>query len=253
MIALLIRLIPLAVLSAVAGSPLMADSNMDFIYEIPDLTQTQIRGRQHNHGSEYCGPVAVANSLSWLADEPQAQARLAERLASRAYMNTDIWKGTTTPNLLKGVHAIALDLFGGYSSLEYQGWKRHPDVFDTGVATPDLNWIKAGVANDAAVWLNVGWYRYERGRNTYHRVGGHWVTLAGYDGNVLIIHDPAPRAGQAFANEFVHTSVIGSGMLADRLSGMFRPARGYLLLGKGMHIKSIADVAIVDGAVRFKL
>ena len=231
----------------------MADSNMNFIYEIPDMTQTQIRGRVHNHGSEYCGPVAVANSLSWLAGEPQGQARLAKQLASRAYMDTNIWKGTTTANLLNGVRAIAIDLFGGYSSLEYQGWKRHPDEFDTGVKTPDLNWIKAGVARDAAVWLNVGWYQYDRGQNIYHRVGGHWVTLAGYDRDILIIHDPAPRAGQEFANEFVHTSVIETGMLADRVSGTVRPASGYLLLGKGMHIKPVADVAIVDGAVRFKI
>ena len=70
--------------------------------------------------------------------------------------------------------------------------------------------------------------------------------------NVLIVHDPAPRAGQSFANEYVQTSMIRSGMLEGKLAGLPRLAKGYLRLGNGMHIKSGADVAIVDGAIRFK-
>jgi hypothetical protein len=136
--------------------------------------------------------------------------------------------------------------------MEYQGWKEHPRRFSSGIEIPDIDWITGGIEKDSAVWLNVGWYRHDRRYNTYHRVGGHWVTLAGFDGNVLIIHDPAPRAGLSFANEYVQTSVIEDGALADRKTGLYRPAAGYLMLGEGMHIKSIADVAIIDGAVKFR-
>ena len=172
-------------------------------------------------------------------------------LASGRYMNTNVWKGTKTADVLFGVHAIAMDLFGGYRTLEYQGWKRHPRRFATGKSIPELDWMKAGIGADSAVWLHIGWYRYDRGNDSYHRMGGHWVTLVGYDSEVLIIHDPSPRAGRVFANEFVQTSLIVKGVLVDRVSRSVRPANGYLQLGEGMHIKSIADVAIVDGAIVF--
>ena len=242
----------LLLLPAILPSLLLAAGNTAYINEIPDFTQSRITGWQHGHGSEYCAPVAVSNSLIWMANYRGEQADLAKLLASSGYMNTDVWRGTTTSDLLRGVDAIARDLFGGYISLEYQGWKKHPIQFSTGKKIPDIDWITDGISKDSAVWLNVGWYQYDWLNDIYHRVGGHWVTLVGYDSNILIIHDPAPRAGQAFANEYVYTSRIGSGILAGRLSGLPRPARGYLLLGKGMHVKSIADVAIVDGAVRFR-
>lgn len=242
----------LFILQLALVSPLMAGSNTEFIDAIPDFTQSRIAEPAYAYGAELCAPVAVSNSLSWMTNTRSRQDEMVKLLASRDYMNTNIHRGTSTRNLLGGVHAIAMDLFGGYNSLEYQGWKKHPARFSTGVKIPDIDWITGGIARDSAVWLNVGWYRYDRRHNVYHRVGGHWVTLAGYDGDVLIIHDPAPRAGLSFANEYVHISRIENGYLADRKSRLFRPATGYPLLGQGMHVKSIADVAIIDGAVRFR-
>lgn len=233
-------------------SPLMAGSNTEFIDAIPDFTQSRIAEPAYAYGAELCAPVAVSNSLSWMTNTRSRQDELVKLLASRGYMNTDVRRGTRTSDLLDGVHAIAMDLFGGYRSLEYQGWKKHPARFSTAVAIPDIDWITGGMDQNSAVWLNVGWYRYDRRHNVYHRVGGHWVTLAGYDGDVLIIHDPAPRAGLSFANEYVHTALIKDGYLVDRNTGFYRLATGYPLLGQGMHIKSIADVAIIDGAVRFR-
>jgi len=243
----------LLLLSVISPFALKAAANTDFINEIPDFTQSQITGWEHRNGSQYCGPVAVSNSLYWLAGMTGSPENLIKLLASSRYMNTDVRKGTRTTQMLNGIHAMATDMFGGYGSLEYQGWKLHPSRFSAGIMVPDFHWITQELSQDAAVWLNVGWYRYDREENLYHRVGGHWVTLVGYDRNVLIIHDPAPRAGQSFANEYVHTSVIKSGTLAGRLAGLPRSAEGYLLLGNGMHIKSTADVAIVDGAIRLKL
>ena len=233
-------------------SPLMAGGNTEFIAAIPDFTQSRISEPAYAYGAELCAPVAVSNSLSWMTNTRSMQTELVKLLASRDYMNTDVSRGTRTSDLLYGVHAIAKDLFAGYSSLEYQGWKKHPARFSTGVEIPDIGWITEGVSRNSAVWLNVGWYQHDNKHNVYHRVGGHWVTLAGYDGDVLIIHDPAPRAGLSFANEYVQTSLIKDGYLADKNTGFYRPAAGYPLLGQGMHIKSIADVAIIDGAVRFR-
>jgi hypothetical protein len=232
--------------------PLMAASNTAFINAIPDFTQSRITGWQHGHGSEYCAPVAVSNSLIWMTNLKGDQADLAKLLASSRYMNTDVWRGTTTNDLLRGVDAIARYLFGGYRSLEYQGWKTHPIQYSTGTRVPDFRWITDSISKDSAVWLNVGWYQYDWLNDIYYRVGGHWVTLVGYDASILILHDPAPRAGESFANEYVHTSRIGSGTLAGTISGLPRSAIGYLLLGEGMHVKKVADVAIVDGAVRFR-
>lgn len=247
-----LKLKGLLLLPALISLPLMAASNTAYINQIPDFTQSHISGWQHRKGSQYCGPVAVSNSLYWLAEMKGSQQNLIKQLASARYMDTDITKGTRTTQLLDGVHSMAIDLLGGYASLEYQGWKLHPAIFSTGIEVPDIRWFTQGVTQDSAVWLNVGWYKYDRQRNLYYRVGGHWVTLVGYDGNILILHDPAPRAGQSFANEYVHTAMIGNGALAGRVAGLPRPARGYLLLGKGMHIKSNADVGIVDGAIRFR-
>lgn len=240
-------------LASLISFPLLAASYTAFVNEIPDYTQSRIIGWQYGHGSEYCAPVAVSNSLIWMTGIGSGgQTDLAKLLASSRYMNTNVWKGTRTRDLLNGVHAIAMDLFGGYRSIEYQGWKKHPMQYSTGTRVPEFRWITEGIAMDSAVWLNVGWYRYDRQNDIYHRVGGHWVTLVGYDSTILIIHDPAPRAGESYANEFVHTSMIDRGTLAGELTGLPRPARGYLRLGNGMHIKKVADIAIVDGAVRFR-
>lgn len=230
----------------------MAESNTEFIDAIPDFTQSRISGRAYGYGAELCAPVAVSNSLSWITNTRNTQAELVKLLASSDYMNTDIRRGTRTWDLLHGVNAIAVDLFGHYSRLEYQGWKKHPARFSTGVDIPDMDWIIDGIGKDSAIWLNVGWYSYNSDNNSYKRVGGHWVTLVGYESDLLIIHDPAPRAGQSFSNEYVHTSVIEGGALVDSNTGLYRSAAGYLRLDKGMHIKSIADVAVIDGAVKFR-
>ena len=231
--------------------PAMADSHTAYINSIPDFTQSHLSGRQFGYGSEMCAPVAVSNSIAWMTGKTDNQYALALQLASPAYMNTNVWKGTGTAGVLNGVDVIANELFGDYRGLEYQGWKKHPRRFASGESIPNINWIKQGVGRMSAVWLNIGWYRYIRRSNTYYRIGGHWVTMVGYDDNLLILHDPAPRAGDAFANEYVDTGRIENGTLVDRSTGLYKPARGYVLLGEGMHIKRGADVAIIDGAVRF--
>ena len=122
----------LLLLHVFTSSSLQAAGHSELINQIPDLTQSRITGWQYGYGSEFCAPVAVSNSLSWMTDRLHDQIELTKLLASSRYMNTDVWRGTRTTDVLNGVHAFVIDVFGGYSSLEYQGWKKHPAQYSSG-------------------------------------------------------------------------------------------------------------------------
>ncbi|MPY26585.1 hypothetical protein [Shewanella sp. YLB-07] len=168
-------------------------------------------------------------------------------------MNTHLKNGTGTSGFLKGIDKISRELFGHYSKLEYQGWRKHPPSFSTGVTIPRLEWIKDSIGRESAVWLNIGWYKYDKDSMSYIRKGGHWVTVVGYNHGKLIIHDPAPRAGQDFSNEYVSVHHLVKGRLIGKKSGLPTSAVGYLSLGEGMHIKGSVGFSVVDGVVRLIL
>ncbi len=223
-----------------------------YLNQIPDFTQTEVQGTEFGDGSQFCGPVAVSNSLMWLTKSEGSQVELIKQLASPGYMNTSLKIGTGTEGMLKGVERIAGETFGGHEKLEYQGWRKHQAKFSSGVSIPELQWIKAGVKSNSAVWVNVGWYKQES-PTELRRVGGHWLTLVGHGEDHLIFHDPSPRAGDSFANEIVFFKVLQSGTLTGKKAGLPRPARGYISLGRGMHIKRSADYALVDGVIRLEI
>ncbi len=229
-------------------------ANTKFIHDIPDFTQSDVKGKAFDNGKQFCGPVAASNSILWLAGKQLHQLDLIKRLASKTYMNTSLKNGTGTKGMLRGIDRISKELFGGYKGLSYQGWRSHQSAFSTGIKQPQIEWMKAGITKKSSVWLNIGWYRKTEHVNSYQRVGGHWVTLVGYQGSdVLVIHDSSPRAGQHFANEFVHVKRISSGILTGNKKGLPTSAEGFLLLEKGMHLKSNADFAIIDGAIRLEI
>jgi hypothetical protein len=242
-----------ALLLATLLVPVVATSGGNLLHDVPDFTQTDVRGAASGNGQQYCAPVAVANSFMWLGEDTQDQLLLIEKLASRDYMNTSLKNGTGTTGVLRGADKLAIEMFGGYAQLEYQGWRKHPSQYSRSQKVPQLNWIIDGIGDKSAVWVNVGWYRHDSTKNEYKRIGGHWVTLVGADSSRFIFHDPTPRAGQDFANEYVGISKIGSGTLTGNKSGLPTSAKGYMRLGKGMHIKSSADTAIVDGVVKLIL
>ncbi|HAV14577.1 MAG TPA: hypothetical protein DCX06_13965 [Opitutae bacterium] len=234
LISILIPLLPYVVIGSIA-----------YIDEIPDYTQKN---------SQYCAPVAASNGLIWLSKQKGSkQERLIKKLASRRYMDTSDKDGTGTTGVLNGLGKVAKELFGTYSELEYQGWRLHPPQYSKGISKPDINWIKDGVSQSSMVLLNVGWYTHDAKKDVYERVGGHWVTLVGFEGEMLVIHDPAPRAGKSFQNEEVQIKLIQEGNLEGKKSGLPTTANGRYILGAGMHLNSRADVAIIDGAVRLKL
>ncbi|MCG7991227.1 MAG: peptidase C39 family protein [Candidatus Thiodiazotropha lotti] len=233
--------------------PLACLADLAYINQIPDFTQTDVAFSGSGNGQQFCAPVAVSNSIVLLSGNTQAQIDLIALLASSEYMNTSLKNGTGTTGVLRGVNRIAEELFGGYSKLEYQGWRKHPAKYSTGIVRPEITKLKNAISSRSAAWLNVGWYRYEKARDQYRRIGGHWVTLVGADNEHLVIHDPSPRAGRVFSNEFVEYRTIDSGMLVGDKKGLPVEAKGYLMLGKGFHLKRGTDFAIVDGAVFFRL
>lgn len=233
----------------------------DEIDRIPDLTQTDPAGNFARGGKSYCGPVAASNSLMRLFGEQikaggMDQYDLVHLLASKEFMATDPEKGTGPNALMRGVRKLAETYGGGKPfRIRFQGWRAHRQEFSTGVAQPQLDWIKRALANGGAVWLNVGWYRHAAGSETYERIGGHWVTAVGYgvgedgtpDPNILIIHDPSPRTGTAGQHEFAKLERIKTGKLTGSSVSETRDAKELFLMGGGMHIKSTADCAILDG------
>ena len=233
--------------------PLVTFSNTLYINEIPDFLQTSVKGGNSGNGQQYCAPAAVSNSLFWLNNKTDGQLSLIKKLASKKYMNTSLRNSTGTTGLLRGVSKISKELFGGYRLLEYQGWRKHPKKYSKGVKIPQYEWLTNGVSQTSATWLNIGWYKHYKDSNEYSRVGGHWVTLVGYSNDAIIIHDPSPRAGSSFQNEYVTITPLKSGTLVGNKKGLPTSAKGYYSLGEGMHIKSRADLAILDGAVRLQL
>ncbi|WP_028580206.1 hypothetical protein [Desulfogranum japonicum] len=242
---------------------------LDKVYDIPDYLQTDSAyGGLPGGGTQYCAPVAVSNSMMWLddhgfpdlasntSDRKKDQFDVAQTLGSSAYLNTSLIDGNSAEDILLGVKKYILSKGYNYTRLQYQGWRYHSSEFSTNVNIPDLEWIQQGLLGNGSVWLNIGWYEYDSASDVYTRIGGHWVTLVGYgsDGvainpDYLIVHDPSPRAGSTFANEYVLTSQISSGKLQGNYIGLPRSAAGFLTLSDGMHIKSTADYGIIDGVI----
>jgi C-terminal processing protease CtpA/Prc len=245
------------------------------INSIPDLTQTSPEANFPLGGKTFCLHSAVTNSLMWLdshgfpnlvdnTGHPVTdQANLAKLLASKIYMDTDPNEGTGIAGLIKGLKKYIADRGYEIESLQYQGWRPlGKKAADVSVGSfVNLDRLKQGIIGSGCVWLNVGWYKYDVSKNEYERLGGHWLTLVGYgkdqndnpDPNILIVHDPAPRAGKNFANEHVKTVQLQSGLLTGSYKNLPRPASGYYQLTDGMHVNRTADCAIIDGAVTLKL
>ena len=217
---------------------------------IPDFTQTDVGP---GAGQQFCAPTAVSNSLIWLMGGRGNQAQLVTLLASSSYMNTSLKNGTGTSGVLRGVHRYVNEHLGGYRTLSYQGWRKHPAKFGTGTRVPTIGFVERGVHRRSAAWINVGWYRRGETQREYRRVGGHWVTLVGIDTRKrqIIINDPAPRASNG--QEYVTYRQLLGGRLVGKKQGLPTDAKGYLELGTGMHLHRKADTAIIDGVVLLEL
>ncbi len=238
--------------------------------DTPDLQQTDPAGDLPGGGQMYCAPVCVSNSFGWLAakgfgglvsggaNDRAGQFETARVLGSRAFMNTSASNGTGPVEVIKGVVKY-LEKSGYDYELKYQGWRSCPGKYRCGTLRPSLEWIKKGLVGDSAVWLNLGWYRYNARKDEYKREGGHWVTLVGYgidaEGNenedVLIIHDPAAAGGEG-REDFVEVERLESGKVAGFLF-FTKSIKGLYRVKNAGIVRNAREAAILDGAVVLRM
>ncbi len=241
-------------------SPLYAASKAS---QVPDFLQTDREAGFANAGSQYCAPTAVSNSLMWLAANgyedlrPEGNARAAQiemirTLGGDDYMKTSPSIGTNTAQLIRGVETYVNEAGYTIEELSYEGWRAVDAEYRAG-NRPDLDDIKTAIRDDrSAVWLNVGWYKYDEDSGDYLRKGGHWVTVVGSIGDDLLIHDPSPSAGANFRTQRVSLDEITEGRLTGGERNLPRSAEGLYEVGGEMAV-SKGYTAVLDGAVFLRL
>ena len=231
----------------------------------PDFLQTDRDAGFANSGSQYCAPTAVSNSLMALAAGGYDELRPAGIVGSKraqiamirslsASMKTSAAIGTDASQLLRGVEAYVTEAGYSIAELSYEGWRPVPSDYEAG-EVPDLDDIRTAIADDqSAVWLNVGWYTWNEDTEAYVRNGGHWVTVVGYDGDDLLIHDPSPAAGSGSGVRTQKISIeeLTEGTLAGKQTNLPRSAEGYYELGGEMAVAA-GKTCILDGAVFLRL
>lgn len=173
--------------------------------------------------------------------------------------------GALPPEFMRGVERYLSEQ--GYAiedyRIKYQSWS-HSAGFE-GLSIPDIKAIKKGILGDGAVWLFVGFYKFDQHKDEYLIISHHYVTLVGYgvdeygreNPDVLIVHDPAPRSGPGISHDHVHIEVIEHGTITVDPGSQFAfaysqlpiDAAGYYKLGAGLAYNPNADVAILDGVI----
>jgi hypothetical protein len=236
------------------------DSHRAKASRTPDFLQTDRDAGLAKSGSQFCAPTAVSNSLMWLAangyddlrpagGNKQAQISMIRSL-SRS-MRTSPTTGTDTEYVLRGVEAYVTEAGYSIAELSFEGWRPVPSDYEAG-EYPVLDDIRTAIADEqSAVWLNVGWYKWDEEDDSYLRNGGHWVTVVGYDGDDLLIHDPSPSAGNGFRTQRVSFEELEGGTLTGPHPNLPHEAAGYYELGGEMATGSYT--CILDGAVFLRL
>ncbi|MDY7091388.1 MAG: hypothetical protein SX243_00300 [Acidobacteriota bacterium] len=275
-------------LASLAGLPVAAEAPERYLEKIadtPDLMQTDPRAEIAFGGGRYhCGPVSVSNALVWLGrngyekllPEPiedwADQGALVEALASEDYLRTST-HGTNESNFLRGVERYVEDHGYTIESLQYRGWTYHPEEYSGGSKRVDLDWLREQVVGASAVWLQIGWYRYEPATNSFRRFEAHWAALVGYEplaqasvsttddspfggpaaDLVLVVHDSAPRSGPTPHSDRTTLHPLESGTLVGVKRGLPVPASEYYRLGGELKIKEEADIGVLDGVVALRM
>jgi hypothetical protein len=235
-----------------------------------DLTQTDPQAGLPDGGAACCGPVAMSNSFFALVSlgypalipgrerQDEAHWELARTLAGDGYTAAGSRRGTNVQRMIRGADRYVSER--GYSArFEFQGWRTVADEHSRG-KYPDPRWIAENLPGPRAVWFNIGWYRYDRATDTYHRQGGHWVTAVGCgvdsdgnaDSNILIVYDPSPRSGYQPRADYVRWQRLDDGQLAGPDWVPRKPgfAGGLLRLSGGLEInRRKGDTALLDGVL----
>lgn len=229
---------------------------------MPDLCQTDEAFRSLPYQGKYsCGAVAVANVLVALdrrgfdrliegdVGSKAVQCTLLAELSAKPYLETTR-HGIGPIGIMNGLERF-VEARGYHARFEWTGW-RHGGDYAT-ARFVNLDWLREGASGESNVVLNVGWYRRDEEQDLYVRVGGHYMTLVGYrrqgDDFTYLIHDPAARSGPGKVTHEARLVPIPGGRLAPWKSYAQRSAEGHFLI-EGIVVKSTADAAILDGAIR---
>lgn len=235
--------------------------------EIPDMAQSDPKGKFPLDGKMYCAPVAVSNALmamfrEELEQEEMTQYDLVDQLASIGYMNTNLKTGTNLDRLLRGLDRYVGERKGVKThGVWFQGVRKHDREFSAGLRKPSLKWIQSHLAAHNSVWMLVGWYQYKAETKEYLRIGGHWVTVVGYGEdrrgraapNMLIVHDPAMGSGMRARREYVSLTTQEEGLISEIFSDYKFPAKGMYRLGGDLRLLPRAKFAFLDGAVSLQV
>ena len=265
--------LPISLILTALCLPSLSSTPDHCIYKVastPDLPQCDPEAGFWHGGKLFCGPVAVSNSLMWLADngfdhlcpklenKKKSQIAMVKMLASRDMMDTTD-DGTVAYDIMHGVERYVTKADYRCERLEYRGWRKLLGQYHSSGDIPDMKWMKDIISDPAgALWLNIGFYKHDKNTSIYERLGGHWVSVVGYginakgeiDPSVLIIHDPSPRSGLKLSHDYCHVSMIEDGStLCGDYDGLPRSANGYYMFKDGLHAWRISDRAIIDCAV----
>ncbi len=251
------------------------DQCQDKMKTTPNFWQKDPRADFPNGGKEYCGPVAVSDSLMWFGkhgfahlippaqDEYNAQEQLIRILASEAFLETDAeHNGTSSLHVLEGILKFVTNRGYRVNSLQYQGINpKIPLQFRAG-DFPDLGWIcKNSLGNSGAI-LHIGWYKYSSDTNTYVRNGGHFMDIVGYaEANndrgrlpALIVHNPSTGKQALLKIEQLTDGSLQSGK--RRTNGLPRPAAGMYKIVSGLPSTDTPGshkIAIIEDSIVFRL
>jgi hypothetical protein len=246
-------------------SPAPGAECTDKVDLMPDLCQTDEAFRSLPYQGKYsCGPTAVANVLvamdqrgfDHLVDgdvaSKDAQRALLERLSESPYLRTTL-HGIGPVAAMEGIRRF-VEAQGYRADIEWQGWRRGGRFATARLVDPA--WLREGATGDSNVVVNVGWYRYDAQEDLYTRMSGHYMTLVGYrqDGDdfTYLIQDPAARSGPGKVTHEARLVPLHSGHLAPWESYGRQEAAGDFRV-EGIVVKSTADVAILDGAIRLTI
>lgn len=224
-----------------------------YIDDIPDLDQNNIKNIDNSEGLNYGAPVAVANSLIWMNHRKVDAGNIIAQLASESYMDVGP-RPTTVKQVLNGVDLFVKEAFGSYKKLQYEGWKDHQPKFSTGRDQPHERRLKSSINQKSTAWLNIGWYDYNPNTKEYTRVRSNWVTLIGYKGSDLVVHDPLHKSGKKHIDHILKNSVLSEGTLIDKSSKSRPtiPANGFIRINQKGNDKN-SDIPIIDGVIYLEL
>jgi hypothetical protein len=265
--------LPLVALAAVHATP-AAGQQVSKAEKTPDFCQTDKQGNFHDGGRNFCGPVAVSNSLVWLAgqgypelvdasvDSKKSQIELIRTLASTDYMQTADRDGTGPQRVMEGIYHYVTQRGYEFERLEFRGWIPVPRQYNPDKSRATREAIDEAMAHPRGIAVvNIGWYTHDRATDTYTRHGGHWMTVTGAginaegqgDKEAVLLHDPSPRSGRSKATHHSRLVPLSSGQLTGSKRGLPTTAEGVYEVRGGIAAKQVVEGEpthpLVDGVV----